>query len=490
MKIPKLSLPSKGKKKATSNTKGKGGVSKAKRNVSSNSRRNLSATIFGLLFTILVTSMLISAALIAMPKTERFTPDNRFDLNVKDDKYWAKRFVLELTVKKEDEGDTTEKVEVTKGIIQRRLDRYDVEQVSIKTLHDYEPTSAEETVEDIVNQIEEQEDVQGAEDSGDNEKAEEDIKVYIEVSATSSRDQASITRLIGSRHYLKIMTTTPAALNSEDQLAAYLPENYDRTQFTRRSFRNIEIKQLSTTTEGEDAFFAIYKSWPHNALAWRDFLGDNAGKTIGIAIDGFVTPYPVPIEFDPDLKNPQQNPIFAPGVTQDPAEAQILDILYNSGVIPVEYSIISNEDAEVKTYEIDYIEVSAAFILSVIVIMAYSYFRNRGDKGRSLLFMLTSVAAFAFYVAVLKILSLPIDLPILLLEGLSIILLAKVLAYRTRSVLLIDLPVIMFFALLSFYGSGYTGIYGMHMTVIAFAMMLMVPVLDTYINKMKNLLMK
>lgn len=454
--------------------------------------RNQTGTVFGLLFTILVTSMLISAILIALPKTEQWIPENRFDLNVKEDQYWSKSFTLELTVKQADKDQATEKVELTKGVIQRRLDRYKVEQIEIRNLDGYNGTESGEQSEDpeqeelvdAVEQKAEEESVQGTSDDNDSP-----IKKYVQIDITGSPDQANVTRLIGSRHYLKIMTAKPEASNTDDQLAPYLPDNYERTEFTRRSFRNVEIKQLPTL-DGSEAYFAIYKAWPQNAIAWRSFLGENAGKTIGIAIDGFVTPYDVPIEFDPDLKNPQQNPVFAPGVTQDSEEAKILDILYNSGVIPLEYVIIDSNDIETTPYDLNSIEVSAAFILAVIIVMAYTYFRNREDGGRNLLFMLTSVSVFAIYVALLKMTSTPIDLPILLLEGLTIILLAKVLSYRTRSILLIDIPIIMFFALLSYYGSGYIAIYGRQMVVISLAIVVIVPVLDTYIDKMKNLLLR
>lgn len=484
MKLKKPNLSLRKSKSSASNT------NSSRRTQLPSLDRSHTSVVFGLLFAILVTSMLISAILIALPKTERWIPDNRFDLNVKEDQYWSKSFTLELKVKEADKDQTTEKVELTKGVIQRRLDRYKVEQIEIRNLEEYNSDESGEQPEDLtelvgaVEQKAEEESVQGASDENDSP-----IKKYIQIDITGSPDQANVTRLIGSRHYLKIMTAKPEASNTDDQLAPYLPDNYERTEFTRRSFRNVEIKQLPTL-DGSEAYFAIYKAWPQNAIAWRSFLGENAGKTIGIAIDGFVTPYDVPIEFDPDLKNPQQNPVFAPGVTQDAEEAKILDILYNSGVIPLEYAIIDSKDIDTTPYDLNSIEVSAAFILAVIVVMAYTYFRNREDGGRNLLFMLTSVSVFAIYVALLKMTSTPIDLPILLLEGLTIILLAKVLSYRTRSILLIDLPIIMFFALLSLYGSGYIAIYGMQMVVISLAIVVIVPILDTYIDKMRNLLLK
>jgi len=70
-------------------------------------------------------------------------------------------------------------------------------------------------------------------------------------------------------------------------------ENYNPTEFTGSSFRNILLTELKDGS-GEYSYFAVFKLWLTNEKAFQNFLKTHEEETIGLEIDGFVTPYYVP----------------------------------------------------------------------------------------------------------------------------------------------------------------------------------------------------
>lgn len=325
----------------------------------------------------LITTIMLASALIAMPYTEKISSKLQYDLNLKENSYKARRYTVELDLTNEDPDKVEQKIVRTKDIIMKRLLDYGVESVSITEANDTDPSddiTAEVSNEGIPVET------TGLQDdtSGDKEQ-----KRYLDIQVDTSKDIDIISQIIRSRSFIRIVTPKEDVdfNNPDDQIAQYLPDNYNDTKFTRYSFRNIAIKELPTSTGGT-AYFGIYKVNPTDKGDFLDLLDKYAGQRIGIEIDGFVSPTLVPSQFDRGAQtNRSVNPEFAPVVGQNRSEAQIADILLNSGVIPLQYSVTDEVDLASSVIKPDYPTALFAILAGVIATIGFIGFRNRKRAG-------------------------------------------------------------------------------------------------------------
>jgi hypothetical protein len=79
----------------------------------------------GYLLLTVITSLLITSILIALPLTEKLSSKTNFNLNTKNGSYWSKEYFVKV------ESTNNKDIEKTRDIIFKRLDSFGVEEVSI-----------------------------------------------------------------------------------------------------------------------------------------------------------------------------------------------------------------------------------------------------------------------------------------------------------------------------------------------------------------------
>lgn len=428
-------------------------------------------------FLLSVTSaFILTSIFIALPKTELLSDSIPFDLNVKEKSYWKRSYTLEVEIKNEDKKFAEKKLNETKDILHKRLRDYGVEEVRIT---DFVP-----------------EEVDVTEETAEGEAVEPQVsKRYIKVTVQSAKDQLSVESLIRNRTYIRLMLPKEGAFdNPEDQFAQLLPDNYTPTQFTRHDFRNVLIKALPTTT-GETAYFAVYKVAPLSRSAWGDFLEENAGQTIGIAVDGLVYPYDVPFEFGQDLslsaaQGTATRPDFAPGIAQTKEQAEISDLLYNSGVIPLRYSVTEQKDQKVEAYSIEYEEAALSILAGLIAVIIFSYLRYKERHESVVRYAFTLLLIYSFWLAILKFFNTPVDLFMLALDGMILIPLVKILTFRGRNQYRIEIGLLLILFVARMFTDGYAHLAADSLLKLSVAAIILIPLTNYYLNNMKKVLFK
>ena len=275
------------------------------------------------IFTVIFSSVLLAVVLISLPLTEKVTSSATYDLVNKNSLYWSKEYTLELdTSKSINEKNDIEKV---KSILQKRLYKLGVE-------------------ESFVNSF------------------EKDDTQYIKITVQTTKDIQSVDSVINSPFIVNIVTRKDGIdfENQDEPLTPYLLENYDLTQFNRDSFRNIYITQLRNSSN-EYSYFALFKTWPWDSK-WSTFLTDNAGQIVGVSIDEFVTPVQIPTD---------QSLFAVPISATSKEEASIVSNMYNSGLMPMGYTISEEKNIPTNIAEIDYIKLTQGILVAVILIYLY-----------------------------------------------------------------------------------------------------------------------
>ena len=79
----------------------------------------------GYLLLTVITSLLITSILIALPLTEKLSSKTNFNLNTKNGSYWSKEYFVKV------ESTNNKDIEKTRDIIFKRLDSFGVEEISI-----------------------------------------------------------------------------------------------------------------------------------------------------------------------------------------------------------------------------------------------------------------------------------------------------------------------------------------------------------------------
>ena len=174
---------------------------------------------------ILISSLIIVIGLISLPLTEKIKEDISYNLITKDNLYWEKEYTLELDTSDVAEIDKKKYIEKTKDILYRRLNKAGLEEVSI-----YEENSKENNI----------------------------LKVYVK----TSENESFVDNLVENRFFVTVVTRKDNVdFDSEDNQYAYLfGENYNATEFTGSSFRNVFITILKNSSV-EYSYFAVLNTW-------------------------------------------------------------------------------------------------------------------------------------------------------------------------------------------------------------------------------------
>ncbi|GAB4162709.1 MAG: hypothetical protein Fur003_5610 [Candidatus Dojkabacteria bacterium] len=346
----------------------------------------------------LITIYFLVTLAVAAPKVEQIREvGERLGFDLVQKEYSKKTYVLELAIPNKDKKKAASIVADTKSIISRRLHRLGVEEFRIE---EQKPKSPKVDSENVYR--------------------------YLRIITQSTVSVADIDSVINPRGYLRIYTLRKD-FNYEDQnnpLAAYLAENYDPTPFTRESFRTLYIKKLKTT-DGSEAYFAVFKNWPIQNPSFKQFLEKNAGKKVGIAIDGIVNQVTIPYEFSDEYQSVSSNsgqtttakPVFTFGVAQDESSAKVADIVFNSGVIPVDFSTTDQKESEYKTEKVDEVQFMLIFAAWVVVIMAFTKLKKKASFQTLFVIIGTELFMLSTYLAYYKIGQFPIDLQMLILQS-------------------------------------------------------------------------
>jgi len=280
---------------------------------------------FVLIFLTFFTAVLLSLLAVSLPYTERYIENVNYDID-KADNYWKNTYILEAA--DENQELSQENLQKVKSIIERRFRKFKVENWNIN-------------IKDST----------------------------LAVTVQSNKDPFHITSLISSHNQVSLATAKPEVdFNSpENQIARYLPENYDDTKINRDFFRTVAVKPLPTQA-GEQSYFTLFKPLPWNAREFKDFLQANYQKQIGIKIDETVFPYTI---------SDNQNDPIALGLTPDTAEAQVYRVIFNSGTYPVKLTLKDTIEEISQTVEFDYFTVILSFIFATVLSSIILYFLGR-----------------------------------------------------------------------------------------------------------------
>lgn len=379
---------------------------------------------------IVLSSAILLSLLIALPLTEKLTNVVAFDLNVANE-YWSKEYILDL---ESEEGSDIRK---TKNVLFKRLNDYNVEEVSITNRNDI-------------------------------------LKVVVK----TTQPQTYVDELVRNPYRYSIVTRKDDIdfEDEENQLAPYLAENYNNTEFDSKTFRSIHVTQLPDSS-GEDSYFGIAKIWAHKSSQFRSFLEEYQGEYVGVNIDGFVTPIFITEE---------SNTVFAVPLNSDESGAEAIDILYNSGTIPTTYEVTSQNLIDVEKRKIDYIEVTITLFVSIIAIYLYTYFTGIYDKRMVLRTLFATLFALSLYLTFLKITMIPVHIFLLIIDAVLIIMISNLIQQNPESRNGILITGLILSLLFNFLGIGYIKILGNNLLTITAVSYLAVLMSNLYINKVSE----
>mgnify|MGYP000898983708 CR=1 FL=1 len=377
---------------------------------------------------ILLSVLFITTLLIALPLTEKLSNKVSFNLNSKDSKYWSKEYTLQLNSKEKKD------VNKTKEIIYRRLNRFGVERVAIRSEEGQEDTS------------------------------------LLKVTVNTSKEEELVKQLISTRHYYKIVTRKDD-VNFEDEQNPYVVvfgENYNPTDFDWNMFRNVHIPRSKLKSgDGQYRYFAIFKQKQSKDKQFRDFLKENQLKIVGMQIDFFVTPFQTPDFTEGMAATPS---VTIPLYTETEKETEAVRILYTAGKIPVEYSLLEEKELDSNMVKLEYVKISLAFGIALITTYIYLLIFKHANKDILIKSLLTTILTITFYLSYLKLSHIPVDTFILAVQFIitSIFVLAIV-ANRDSEILLVIGGVAMF-GVVALLGTGFLALFGQGMiALIAFS---------------------
>lgn len=387
---------------------------------------------------ILVSAAIISSLLIALPLTEKLSDKVSFNLITKDSSYWSKEYILKLQ--------TTDKKEInkTKEILFKRLRNYGVERVSIVQTESTDNTTSSLRI--VVN---------------------------------SSKDESLVGQLISNRFNYEIMTRkSDVDFDDEENPYAYIfSTNYDSTEWNYEDFRNIYITQLRNS-EGNYSYFAIFKQWPKQEKDFLQFLKQYEEQYIGVSIDGYVSPFNVQKGTD----------IFALSLyTSGEEEASVTSILYNSGHIPVEYKLDSENSINPQIISVDYIRVTIGFAISIITAYLYLLIFKHSSKKILLRSFFSTILTLATYLTILKLYNIPVDTFLLTLEAIMISIIIKIVIDNKDSELYILISLLLIFGIVLFLGVGFMTVLAKDMIFLVILSKVCLLISEWYINKVKKI---
>lgn len=402
-----------------------------------------SSSVVGLinyLFLILLTSLILANVLIALPLTERISNLVAYDLETKTEKYWAKEYTLELNT--QDLVDKQAAIQEVRNILDRRLTSIGVEKKTITS----------NTIAD---------------------------KDQVNIAVQTTENEMYVDELVRSPFRINIVTRK-SDVNFEDEenpYAMYLGENYDSTPFTRETFRNIYITKLKNSAN-EYSYFALYKTWPWQT-EWNTFITDYQGQTVGVSIDGFVTPIQVPTTVES----------FAlPVSSTDKTEAKLVSILYNAGSMPIDYSLVSQQVLPVEQIESDYVKLTEGILLAVIAIYIYLLLIDRTPRSTLVVAGLSTLLTVSLWISYLKISGTSVDIPLLAIEIISIIAILRITTENKESSILVNVLLALISSVAIILGTGYVKLFAIDMLSIIILGIVAQQISVYYINKIKRVL--
>jgi len=394
---------------------------------------------------VLVSSLLIVVCLISLPLTEQIKEEVSYNLITKSDMYWSKEYILELDTSQILDVDKEKYIEKTRNILYRRLNKAGLEEISI--------------YKEILNQTN-----------------------ILRIIVKSSKDESLVDNLIQNRFLVRVVTRKED-VNFEDQENQYaylMGENYNPTEFTGSSFRNVLLTELRNSS-GEYSYFAVFKPWLTREKAFQNFLKNHEEETIGLEIDGFVTPYYVP------TSNPKT---FAISVSGGKSQSKMLDLLYNSGEIPLPFSTTETKNIDIETSNLDYIKLSIALLTSIILLYLVLLFILKEDPQITSNSLFATLVTISGWISYLKISSTPVDTWLLALECILAVILIYVLIHNKESQISITTSLIISFFILMILGIGYMKIFGREMLLVLILCQFSIAFTKWYITNIKKTLTK
>lgn len=390
------------------------------------------------ILSILISSLILALILISLPLTERISSSSTYDLVNKSSMYWAKEYVLKLTL--QDQTDVAGKIDRTKSILQTRLRNFGVEQSNISSYQE-----------------------------GEDE--------YIKVNVQTTKEKELIDTLIKSPYIVEILTRKDDVNyeDTENPLIPYLPENYNTTDFNGADFRNVFVTKLKNSA-GEYSYFALFKTWPWRT-DWKEFLEQYSGQTVGVSIDGFVTPVQI---------SAQDSTFAVSASTSEDRYAQATDLLYNSGNIPLTYSVEKEDEFEADIAEIDYIKLTEGILVAILFIYIYLLLIEKTPKKTLIQSGLSSIITVSGWITYLKITSTPIDIFILALEVIAIVVIIRLITENIESRLNVTvlLLIVAIFGVL--FGSGYVKMFTKDLIILLIFSNLSLLITSFYITNVKK----
>lgn len=371
----------------------------------------------GYLSLVIATSFGITAILIALPLTEKISERTSFDLITKENQYWSREYVLEL------QTTDTKDIEKVRNIIYKRLKKFKVEQIEIAKLKELSDTGN---------------------------------TTLLKVTINTTRDPNLVKELIANQFQVRIVTKKEDIdfFDEENQFAHLFAENYDPTGWDRSNFRNVHITELKTTNNTY-SYFAIFKPWVSKQADFNKLLDEHKGEYMGIDTDGFVTPYLVPLE--------EQSVFAIPLSYQYEEEVEAIDILYNSGIIPTNYTLLSETDLDPHIIKVNHIGISGGFAISLLLTYLLLILLKHDTVDDVKRAFLASILTISIYLAFLKLFNIPVDTFLLPIIAMLIFLLIKTLVVNLDSVLFIEVGLILLFLIVKVLGYGYIEILANHL---------------------------
>jgi preprotein translocase subunit SecD len=388
--------------------------------------------ILNYILIIVVTALFLASIFIALPLTEKYVSKITYNLNPKDKTYWSQEFIVST------ENTETKALNDLRNIFYKRLKGFGVEEVSTYVEND---------------------------------------KIRIDV--TTSKDKDLVKELISNKFAVKIVTRK-SDVNFDDTNNTYaymLGTNYDATEWDRSDFRNVYITKLRTSS-GTYANFAIFKLWPAGEEKFNKFLLQYNGQSIGVDLDGFVTPHVV----DATSK------IFAiPISTENVQQLKVMSLLYNSGVVGTNFKIDSQTDLTVNTPKVNYIQVTLGILIAIVVLYFYLFISKTTSSDVLLKSLLATTLTISIYLAFLKIFQVPVDTFMLSIEAILAIIVARIIAEGRDSVFYIELFLLIILGSTIFLGNGFVSIIAQDMLILTALSKLCLVISAWYINKVKKI---
>lgn len=381
---------------------------------------------------IVVTAIFLSTIFIALPLTEKYLTKVTYNLNPKDGTYWSQEFVVST------EETDSKTLNDTRNIFYKRLKEFGVEEISTYVEND---------------------------------------KIRVVVNTTQDKDL--VKELISNRFDVKIVTRK-SDVNFEDTNNPYaymLGTNYDSTDWTLSDFRSVYITKLKTSN-GEYANFAIFKLWPASQEKFNSFLKQYNGVSIGVDIDGFVTPHLVDTT----------SQIFAiPISTENLQQLKVMSILYNSGIINTNYKIDTQTDLITSIPTANYVQMTIGIFAAIVVLYGYLFISKSATTNILLKSLFATTLTVSIYLAFLKVTQIPVDTFMLTIEAILAIILARVLVENKDSVFYIELFLLIILTSVIFLGNGLISIIAQDMLLLTALTKLCLVLSGWYINKVKKI---